>query len=90
LEKKLDGNVKRDRENIKKLEKNNWRVLVIWECEIKAWDSALEKKIYDFLHLQNEEHYNGIYDYPPEAVPAAAEQEPDYGEKNTSPDPQKP
>jgi DNA mismatch endonuclease (patch repair protein) len=89
-EKKLNGNVKRDQENIKKLVKNNWRILVIWECEIKMWNSALEKKIYDFLHLQNEEHYNDIYDYPPETVPAVAEQEPDYGEEKPLPDSERP
>ncbi|MDR2409944.1 MAG: very short patch repair endonuclease [Bacteroidales bacterium] len=81
-EKKLNGNIKRDQENIKKLKKNNWRVLVIWECEIKTWNSLLEKKINNFLHL-NEEYYNEIYDYPPETVPAAAEQEPDYGEEKS-------
>jgi DNA mismatch endonuclease (patch repair protein) len=77
---KLDGNVKRDRENIQKLEENNWRILVIWECEIKAWDSALEKKIYDFLHTQNREYYEDSYDYAKETAHIAAEQEPEYGE----------
>ncbi|MFW6272224.1 MAG: very short patch repair endonuclease [bacterium] len=36
--KKLEGNKKRDRENIKKLEDNGWNVIVIWECQLKSKD----------------------------------------------------
>ena len=32
---KLDGNVLRDRANIAALERTGWSVLVIWECETK-------------------------------------------------------
>jgi DNA mismatch endonuclease, patch repair protein len=32
---KLQKNVERDRANICKLEKEGWKVLVIWECEIE-------------------------------------------------------
>jgi len=31
---KLDKNIKRDAENIKKLQKLGWKVLVIWTCEV--------------------------------------------------------
>lgn len=48
--KKLNGNVERDRKNINKLLELDWKVLVIWECEIKKWGSTLETRIYDFLH----------------------------------------
>ncbi len=33
--KKIDRNVERDQENVKQLEKAGWRVIVIWECELK-------------------------------------------------------
>jgi len=33
--KKLDRNIQRDRENIRRLSDLGWKVLVIWECEIK-------------------------------------------------------
>ncbi len=33
--KKLDGNVRRDRANLEKLAALGWRVLVIWECETR-------------------------------------------------------
>ena len=36
---KLEGNKRRDEENIKKLKKLGWRVLVIWECQMKDKDS---------------------------------------------------
>ncbi len=32
---KLRGNAERDRRNIDRLEKEGWRVIVVWECEIK-------------------------------------------------------
>ncbi|GHV85091.1 very short patch repair endonuclease [Spirochaetia bacterium] len=32
-------------------EKLNWRVIVIWECDIKKWDADLEKKIIDFIEM---------------------------------------
>lgn len=32
---KIDRNVKRDRENKRLLEEQGWRVLVIWECQLK-------------------------------------------------------
>jgi DNA mismatch endonuclease (patch repair protein) len=82
-EKKLNGNVQRDQENIRKLEENNWRVFVIWECEIKKWNSTLEKKIYDFLHPQNRVYYKDSDDYSKEIIYIAAEKEPDYGEEKS-------
>jgi DNA mismatch endonuclease (patch repair protein) len=36
--KKLEGNKKRDRENIKKLEDIGWNVIVLWECQLKSKD----------------------------------------------------
>lgn len=31
---KINGNIKKDTENIAQLEKQGWHVLVIWECEL--------------------------------------------------------
>ena len=44
---KLNGNAKRDSENISKLSKLGWRQLTIWECELE--DAGLKKKIKKFL-----------------------------------------
>lgn len=35
-QKKLTGNVMRDRRNVLNLKKMGWEVMVIWECEIKS------------------------------------------------------
>ena len=42
---KIDRNVERDKENHKLLEEQGWRVLVIWECQLKKSNSEenLEK-----------------------------------------------
>ncbi len=50
-EKKLYGNRHRDKRNIEGLHKQGWRVLVIWECELRkqvriATLERLEKDIY--------------------------------------------
>lgn len=46
--KKLDGNIARDSEQIKKLEYMGWKVLVVWECQTSN-QSALELILIDFL-----------------------------------------
>lgn len=45
---KLEGNRRRDAENIANLRANGWRVLVIWECETKNTE-ALEASLKRFL-----------------------------------------
>lgn len=35
LEKKINDNVERDKTNIALLEEQGWRVIVIWECQLK-------------------------------------------------------
>jgi len=32
---KIGGNVERDKRNITELEKSDWKVIIIWQCEIK-------------------------------------------------------
>lgn len=44
-EKKLEENVRRDREDVDKLDKLGWRVITIWSCELKNRD------IYNKLRL---------------------------------------
>jgi DNA mismatch endonuclease (patch repair protein) len=45
---KREGNVARDRRNLRKLRRQGWRVLVIWECQTRQMDK-LTKKLADFL-----------------------------------------
>ena len=42
--KKINGNVERDKANTKLLELQGWKVLVIWECQLKKKhrDDSLE------------------------------------------------
>lgn len=43
--KKIDGNVERDARNIKLLEADGWKVIVVWECQLKK--DAREKVLND-------------------------------------------
>jgi DNA mismatch endonuclease (patch repair protein) len=48
--KKFEKNRRRDEANIEKLEESGWRVLVLWECEIKQCRrEEIERMIIDFL-----------------------------------------
>lgn len=42
-------NIQRDKQNIQLLEQSGWKILTLWECEIKAWSSDIELKIRSFL-----------------------------------------
>jgi DNA mismatch endonuclease, patch repair protein len=46
---KLQRNIERDNENIKLLEKMGWKILIIWECEIKHKITSVKEKISSFL-----------------------------------------
>jgi DNA mismatch endonuclease (patch repair protein) len=46
---KLERNAERDREAVEALEATGWRVLVIWECEIKDTE-GLRRRIKGFLN----------------------------------------
>jgi len=51
-EKKLKGNVERDKKNIKKLEDMGINVLVIWGCEIKAMEKneeVMKRKVKELI-----------------------------------------
>jgi DNA mismatch endonuclease, patch repair protein len=45
---KLDGNQKRDKANQCKLKELGWKILVVWECQVKNTDN-LEKQLLDFM-----------------------------------------
>jgi len=41
--KKLDGNIKRDRRLQRKLRRMGWKVLIVWQCEIQKPEKLLGK-----------------------------------------------
>jgi DNA mismatch endonuclease (patch repair protein) len=47
--KKLDTNIARDKRNIRQLKQQGWKVLVIWECEIKN-EKRILTKLHQFLN----------------------------------------
>ena len=47
-EKKFDGNVAHDRKVYQELEKEGWRVFVVWECTLKSCD-GLSKTCADII-----------------------------------------
>lgn len=42
-DKKIDGNIKRDRRNLSALRSLGWRVLVVWECETRDRPKLIRK-----------------------------------------------
>ena len=42
---KFNQNIKRDRNNFKELKKLNWKVLVIWECELNSLQEIIAQNI---------------------------------------------
>ncbi|UQZ90579.1 very short patch repair endonuclease [Deltaproteobacteria bacterium Smac51] len=49
---KLEGNRNRDKKNIQKLRAAKWRVIVVWECELKGitGEARLESLINEILN----------------------------------------
>lgn len=47
---KREGNVIRDKRNLRKLRKNGWKVLVVWECQTRNSEKLVSKlrKFLDF------------------------------------------
>ena len=50
---KLDRNVNRDRRNLRLLLEQGWKVLVVWECEMRQ-ERMLEERLKEFL--QGDQH----------------------------------
>jgi DNA mismatch endonuclease (patch repair protein) len=40
---KREGNVARDKRNLRKLKKDGWKVLVIWECQTRNSEKLINK-----------------------------------------------
>ena len=49
-EKKFQTNIARDKKVQERLDKENWKFLIIWECEIKD-KTELKKKLSKFMKL---------------------------------------
>ena len=47
--KKLDGNMRRDTENVRHLTDMGWKVLVVWQCEMRN-RTTLQAKLQAFLN----------------------------------------
>lgn len=48
--KKISSNMQRDQNHVRKLTKEGWSVLTIWECETKKDQDTLSSKITEFLN----------------------------------------
>lgn len=46
---KINGNVARDQANYKQLEEAGWRVIVVWECDLKRNDTATLQGLYQSI-----------------------------------------
>ena len=46
-DRKIDGNIARDRLNLRDLKEEDWKVLVIWQCQIKD-ENKLMKRLLRF------------------------------------------
>ena len=46
---KIERNKKRDKRNIKEIKSLGWRVMVLWECEIKKSPQKIVNKVMKFL-----------------------------------------
>jgi DNA mismatch endonuclease (patch repair protein) len=53
---KLDRNMQRDRRNLLELRRLGWRILTIWECELKK-PKATSRKIRRFLKAKTAQKY---------------------------------
>ena len=54
--KKIAYNIERDKRNYKKLEDLGWRVIIVWECEIRHSDSQRSLELLKAKIINGEEH----------------------------------
>ena len=50
--KKINGTIERDKQNIQNLENLGWETLILWTCEIKNHD-VLKRKLTSFMETSN-------------------------------------
>ncbi len=48
---KIDCNRVRDVENLRRLEGDGWRVLIVWQCELNDLE-VLKKRLYEFIEAE--------------------------------------
>ena len=48
-EPKLQRNVERDKKHLREIKKEGWKVLIVWECQLKNPES-MRKKLKKFMH----------------------------------------
>lgn len=52
-QKKIEKNIKRDQENMVKLQSLGWNVFIVWECQIKAnFGSTMENLLNEILKIK--------------------------------------
>ena len=56
---KFDGNVRRDRRNTELLEAAGWRVICVWECELRYPSKLAERIAILFPAKSSNPHVNG-------------------------------
>jgi len=49
---KINKNIKRDKNNVQILIKNGWKIITIWECELKD-DSIMRQKLRPLFQAKN-------------------------------------
>lgn len=77
---KIERNVARDVRNEAELKALGWRIIRVWECEIKTVAQREEylKHLYDRIVNSNSRHYDNVID---RGVYIAAEPNIDYGKE---------
>ena len=77
---KIERNIARDVRNETELKALGWRVIRVWECEIKTVKGREEylKHLYDRIVNSNSRHYDNVID---RGVYIAAEPNIDYGKE---------
>lgn len=76
-ENKINTNIERDTRNIDKLEKAGWKVIVIWECDLK--NKEKRQQTLDNLLRELSLIANGVYRFPSLPLAEAAEPTEPYG-----------
>ena len=57
---KIEANIKRDQENYDALEKQGWRVVIIWQCEINNLENK-DKKLKELSRMLKQRTANNVY-----------------------------
>lgn len=58
-EEKINGNIKRDRKNKTELEKQDWKIITIWQCELKN-KTVREKTFNELLNTLHNNVYEAL------------------------------